>query len=612
MSDTMQTRAATVAGSLDAEARTITVVFATETPVRRYSWELGGRYDEILLCKRENLDLSRADNMCLLDSHGATSLDDRLGSVVPDSIRFEKGQVTAIVKLSRRAKAEELLQDIQDGMSLPISVGYRITQEESTEAEIGGVPTVRALKWQPIEISVVPVPADPGAKTRSEENPMPTENNEQRQAPTNIIRERTRIFDIRHAGRLAGLEDTVIDAAIERGDTVEAFRNAVFDTLVQRQSENSTFPHVETPLTASGSRYDAQVNARQEALIARMTGKTPEGDARHFMNASLMDHARGLLEAQGVDTRGMSREAMLGQRSRSYGYHTTSDFPMLLQGAGERVLQAAYQAAQSPLKTALSRSSTAQDFRAKSKIKVSDGGLLEKVGESGEIKSMTRAEASESYKIDSYARRFALSFQAIVNDDLHALSDWASQAGQMAAMTENKILLDLLLAGAGKGPVMSETGKTLFHADHGNLAVNGTALDEASLSAAILAFRKMKAMGGHRIAVAPKYLFVGPELEITAQKVVAAVSATTTADVTPESIKALIPIVEPNLDGKSWRIFADPAAAPVFEHAYLSGHEGVQIRTEEDFDRLGTQFRAVLHFGAGAVDYRGAYLNPGE
>lgn len=77
-------------------------------------------------------------------------------------------------------------------------------------------------------------------------------------------------------------------------------------------------------------------------------------------------------------------------------------------------------------------------------------------------------------------------------------------------------------------------------------------------------------------------------------------------------IRVATTIVEPNLDGKSWRILADPSAAPVFEHAYLSGVEGVQLSTRKGFDRLGTEFRAVLHFGAGAVDYRGAYKNPGQ
>jgi phage head maturation protease len=615
MTTEMQTRAVAASGSLNVEARTIDVVFASEAPVRRHSWE-EGRYDEILLCGRENVDLSRADNMSLLDTHGSYRLDDRLGSVVPGSIRFEREKVIATVKLSLKPKAEEILQDLQAGQSFPISVGYRITQEERTEAPAGGIAVVRALKWQPMEISIVPTPADPNAKTRSQKeikmDPETIDDTQQQrqqyQRPANLIAERKRVKDIRDLGRSANMGDEA-DAAIDDGMPVEAFRAQVFDKMVERQSQTPTFPIAET--RGTGQERNGEMDARVNALVARITGKAPEDEARQFMSSSLLDHARGLLEAGGVNTRNMSREQILSARSRSYGMHTTSDFPLLLQGVGDRVLQEAYQEAQSPLKRFLSRQTTATDFRAKSKLKVSDGGLLEKVNEHGEIKATTRSEAAESYRIETYGRIFALTFQAIVNDDLDAFGDWSRWAGQMAAMTENNVLLNLLTKDAGAGPVMTEDNKTLFHADHGNLASIGTALDEENLGAAILAFRQQKAMGGHRIAVAPKYLLVGPELELKAQKLVASISATTTNDAVPEAIKNLIPLVEPNLDGKAWYLFASSASAPVFEHAYLAGHEGVQLNTEEGFEVLGARFRAVLHFGAGSVDFRGAYRNPG-
>ena len=611
-------RASSGRSTLDEADRSVEVCWSSGAPVKRYSWSEGGYYMEELAVDKAAIRMDRfAAGMSLLDSHDNYSMDSRLGTVVPGSVRIEGGKGYARIRFSKNQRAEQIFQDLKDGHPLQISVGYKIHRTEKTEGADGKLPVLRAVDWEPLELSAVPIPADPQAFSRAEESTMTEEiierqEQQQRQARPDTVRERTRIKELGYLARSAGIGDEELEKAIDDGVSIEAFRSRAFDLMIERQNQAPTFPHVETPgLRNDDDRYQQQVRARQDALFARMAGTTPEGDARNFMSSTLIDHARGLLEAQGVDTRTMGREELLGYRRRGYQMHTTSDFPALLQGAGERVLMASYQAAQSPLKTLLSRRSTATDFRTKSKLKISDGGLLEKVNEAGEIKAMTRAEASEAYRIDSYARIFAMSFQAIVNDDLNAFGDWSRQAGQMAALTENKIMLDLLLANSGGGPKMGETGKNLFHADHKNLASAGTALDETNLAAAILSFRTQTAMGGHRIAVAPRYLLIGPELEIAAQKLVASINAAKTDDAVPEAIKSLVPVVEPNLDGKSWWIFADPAAAPVFEHSYLSGREGVQLDTREGFERLGTEFRAVLHFGAGAIDHRGAYRNPG-
>ncbi len=52
-------------------------------------------------------------------------------------------------------------------------------------------------------------------------------------------------------------------------------------------------------------------------------------------------------------------------------------------------------------------------------------------------------------------------------------------------------------------------------------------------------------------------------------------------------------------------------ALPVLEYAYLSSAQGPQMASREGWDVLGQEFRVVLDFGAGAVDWRGAYRNAG-
>ncbi|MGV0909580.1 prohead protease/major capsid protein fusion protein [Martelella sp. FOR1707] len=595
------TRATGRLSSFDPETRTIDAVLATETPVRRRSFE-DGLFDEILVCAPAALDTARMDSMALLDSHDSWSIDSRLGTVVPGSLRFEGRQAIVTIMFSRNERADALMRDLEDGHRLSVSVGYRILDVEKTEAPSGGVATVRATKWQPMELSVVAVPADPNAQTRQ----FPREENPMTETQTITRAEKKRIAEIHAVARMAKIDvaDDLVTRAIEEDTSVDGFRDVVIEHLMARENETPTNGLV-IPRTTGHTNLESQVAARTDSLVARMTGRAPEGEGRAFMGATLMDHARGLLEARGVNTSMMSREEILGYR----GMHTASDFPLLLQAAGERVLMSAYQLAESPLKSALARRGTATDFRPKTKLKVSDAGLLEKVSESGEIRATTRAESAESYAVESFGRIFALSFKAIVNDDLGAFGDWSTQAGRMAAQTEAKLLFELLVGDAGNGPVMGEDNKTLFHAGHENL-LTGAALDVAGLSVARKSFRGLKAPGGEKISVAPKFLLVGSELETDAEKVLAVLAANTVSEQNPFAGKLEL-VVEPRIEDKSWYLFADPAAQPVFEWSYLSGYEGPQIDSRDGFERLGTEFRAVLHFGAGAIDWRGAVRNPG-
>lgn len=598
----MLTRAAAVTGSLNVEDRTVQVVFASEQPVRRYSWD-DGHYDEILLCGRDNLDLTRADNLSLLDTHGAYSLDDRLGTVVPGSIRFEKGQVTATVKLSRRAKAEELFQDLQDGMTLPISVGYKVLKTERTEPQQGGVATLNVMRWQPMEISVVPVPADPTAKTRSYEDTMPQQENTtpqtERSAPTNVIHERTRIANLRFIARSAGFTDTELDTAIESGETADQFRTRAFERMIAKENAAPTFPHRSSSEYGHGNT-DIRA-AMADALMVRVNSThKPHSDAHEFVGLSLPELARRSLEANGVSTRGMAAGEVV-QRALL----TTSDFAQVISGVGQTVLANAYAAIPSGIK-AIARQTTARDFKPKTTARLSGFSDLEKVNEHGEYKRGRFSEGAESYRISTFGKVFGMSRQMIVNDDLGAFADVSRELGQSAARLENDILAQLVTS----NPKMSD-GKGIFHADHNNLAAAGTALDEASLSAARLTMGRQTGLAGELIDVVPAFLVVGLELQTQAEKLLAAIQPTNTADVNPFAGKLQL-IVDRRLEAKPWYLVASPELVPSLEFAYLEGNPGPSFFTREGFDVDGVETKVSIDFGAGWTDHRGWLKNAGQ
>ena len=108
--------------------------------------------------------------------------------------------------------------------------------------------------------------------------------------------------------------------------------------------------------------------------------------------------------------------------------------------------------------------------------------------------------------------------------------------GQGAANTEAKLFAGLLAENAGLGPKLSN-GKTLFHANHGNLAQAASPLSVASLGAARVAMRRQTGIAGEAINVVPAFLVVPPELETLAEQVLTDIAASEVANVNPSAGK---------------------------------------------------------------------------
>jgi hypothetical protein len=108
----------------------------------------------------------------------------------------------------------------------------------------------------------------------------------------------------------------------------------------------------------------------------------------------------------------------------------------------------------------------------------------------------------------------------------------------------------------------------------------------------------------------PAYLVVGPAYEIAARQILASVNATKATDVNVWSNFAEL-VVDANITGNSWYLFASPAAAPVAVYGYVGGSEGPVIRCEKDFDTQSLKVAASLDLAIGVVDFKGAYFNAG-
>lgn len=571
--------------TVDTASRTVEAIISTGADTPR-----AGFIERLDL---SGADLSRLVGAPVLDAHRTASTRDQLGVIEAAELRPEGLWVR--MKFRSNTAAESVLADIQDGTLRGLSIGYQVAEwEEKRE----GKTRIRiAKRLTPIEVSIVPVPADPGAHFRAgdnmPENQTTVETTTTQTAPDVLTRAELEA-EIRSLTELAGLPEAYAFAMIEAGvDSIDEARRGLLSAKKHHDKITTTRS---TRATITTDHTDpAEIATRAgEALFARSHPEHSLSDAaRPYAAMSTIDLARDCLRRSGASVTGMTADTVITR-----ALHTTSDFPLILGDAVGRELRRAYQAAPSGVRQ-VARQTTARDFRAKRALQFGEGPELKKVSEGGEFQHGTIEESAETYSVETFGRILSISRQALINDDLGAFTQIPAKLGNAARAFEASQLVAKLI----ENPAMSD-GVAVFHDDHGNLTDTYAAPGLAPLSAARLAMRKMKGLGGELIDATPRFVLVPADLETVAEQALAEIAATKTADHNP--FENLTLVTDPRLtDTEQWYIAADPAIIDGLEYAYLEGAPGPQIETRQGFEVDGVQMKVRLDFGCGWTDYRG-------
>ena len=646
-------RAAVREGSVDVEQRTVELTWTTGSKGRRWSWDIGS-YMEELEVSAKALRLDRLNNGApFLNAHSSYELSDVIGVVEKAWLEGEEGR--ALVRFSQREDVEGIFRDVQDGILRNISVGYAVHRYEVVEEEDDKLPTYRAVDWEPLELSLVPIGFDDGAKIRSaqtaadykgqrfntifevreaqkpldqpaavanttEENPM---TEEEKRAAEELIRreaadaERKRSLTIRQMAKKVGLGEDVAEDLVARGVSIADASIALIDKAAENQGKDQPETRNSQATVVGGldqSVITAKREAMQNALLNRCnpTIALIEG-AREFRGMRLLDLARECVETVGGNARGMlpqevARAALGCDRTamRAAGMQTTSDFPILLGGGVTRTLRDAY--AQAPQTwRPLGQMTTVPDFRATTRAALGDISALEEVKEHGEYKYGKLEEEGAPIRVTKFGKIIAITWEAVINDDLGALTRIPRAYGLAAAETESNLVWNLILS----NPNFTD-GTAIFVAGHGNLAASGGAINTTTLGAARAAMRKQKSKAGAFLNVEPRYLVVGPDKELEAfQFTSSQYVPAKNSDINDGRNTSLVVIVDGRITGNQWYLFTEAGLIDTFEYAYLEGEPGVFTETREGFEVDGMEIKARLVFGAAWIDYRGAYKNPG-
>jgi HK97 family phage major capsid protein len=142
------------AGGYNETERTVELSFSSETPIPTVV--SGQRVMEILGHNPDEVDLSVLNSVGpVLWMHDAKQM---LGAVTRAWVSEDrKGR--AVVKFSSDELGQRKAADVKDGILRAVSVGAEVLEYRQVGMD-GDIPILRATKWKPREISLLPMPAD--------------------------------------------------------------------------------------------------------------------------------------------------------------------------------------------------------------------------------------------------------------------------------------------------------------------------------------------------------------------------------------------------------------------------------------------------------------------
>lgn len=647
----LQTRLAPVS-SFNKELRTVEVVWTQGARVRRFDWLRDEEYFEELSLDPAHVRMGRLQaGAPLLNTHGRWRLEDVIGVV--ESASIGAGGGVAMVRFSDRESVAPIVRDVEDRILRNVSVGYKVHKVEKTRDEATGLVVLRAVDWEPMELSLVPIGADAGAGVRSEER-QPTypceiidradpaltqelamqnaqnqsgasgaagqqQEQQQQQHPAAGAgdtqaaaqraqeAERGRVREIRGLCATHKIDRAVEDGYINEGTSVADVRAAILAHLAaegQRQPVRSS-----AHIVVEGDERVQRRSLMAEAIAHRLTPAAKLSDgARPYRYMSLIRLAEECLEREGVTgIRGMSNLELTAR-----AFQSTSDFANILADVANKRLRDVYVEHVPTYTLWARRAPNAPDFKNINVVRLSDAPALAKVLEGGEFTIGKLLDGKEAYQVMTYGKIIAITRQAIINDDLNAFDRVPRLFAGSARALENYLVYQQLES----NPTMADS-VALFHADHGNLASPATDISVASLGVARAAMRNQTGPNGRKLNIAPAFLLVGTAKEQIAYQFTSAnyVPATSSGinEFRAGGKTALEPIVDPEIASTTWYLAADANAGVVdtVEWCYLDGSEGVYLESQVGFDVDGIQVKARLDFATKVVEHRGLYKNAG-
>lgn len=657
-------RAAFQPSTVNDEARTVEVQWTTGAAVLRSSFWDGDFYEELSLDpKSVRMDRLSSGRAPFLANHDSRSLDSVIGVVEAASIgsarvRFVKGDPAADAAWNK----------VKQGVLPNVSVGYRVHKMEKVSGGEGETPTFRVTDWTPHEISLVPMGADAAAYVRSDTDknqcvfvtqesrtmsdkkttpeqipaPVPAQTPDLDAVRAEAVKaERSRADEINKLTRALGADAPAFASKLlADGSSVEQARAAILAEVVKRADATPTASQNRAEITddnrdkflrgvsawlceksGNGLVEQAKTMAQKNDARELKQFKNVETDGAEFRGMKIVDIARLCCERNGVSLAGVwSYEEIIKRAlSQRSGYAAASDFATLFETAMHKQMRAAY-AVQEHTWRRWCGTDVVSDFRNSNRYLNGSFSTLPVVGENEEYTNLSVPDGAKVL-IQTRTRGaiIALGRQAMVNDDMGALSDVAVRFGATAGRSIDVEAYALLQLHSGLGPYWDGTqitGSTPFFDDtaYANVASH-TVLGVAGLDADRVKMRKQQDISSNDyLDITPSILLVPVGLESAAKIINSAqYDFDGSALMKPNAVQGMFTdiVSSPRLTDSSRRwLFTSNKEA--FKAVFLEGSgEGPFMESQMGFRTDGLEWKARIDVKVCPFDAKAAVTNAG-
>jgi len=451
-----------------------------------------------------------------------------------------------------------------------------------------------------------------------------------------VAQERQRILDIQARGALLGADSATIETAITAGQSIEQFLVAQTAAMASREP-----PVARVGAGAGGNRLvagrsQAEAFARQAVdvlsygvlclpaqkgtegqslLPARptgtyigpyecavmclklATGRDPIGDRGDIAKAALGD-AEAFVKVMGMTS----------------GYQTPGDFPNILAGIANRVLEQTPPYQGTTFQDWAARLPSVPDRRPSEILRVGETGEFPEHLDGDDYEGTSAAEDYSWFQATEYAKSFTLTPIMIEHDNLGAFGR-VIRAHQFAHdMTLNRLCINIITG----NPVMKD-GYNLFDAtNHGNAVAlgSGAAPSTTQLSAMRVLMRKQLGVSGiQKLNYTVKHILCQEDHETDVEALLAnlRILPTTVGNIDIFRNKVTYSI-DPMLSAWSTTAyfgFMTPEVAETIAYAYQRGYETMRIESYYEPRNGCRVYNFAGRFAAVANKTQGIVYNPG-